>query len=298
MTNGPVGLSRATGDSASEIDAAIVAPGHSVSLSAGHCHYWFDGPVDGRAILLIHGATVAAWEFDRLVPFLHRAGWRTLRADLFGHGRSARPRLRYGHALFVQQQMELLNHVGIDRPIPILGHSLGGAIAARLLALTPTRFSAAVIGAPLVDFLESSPAANWLCRPILGELLMPGYVLPMLKRRRRRNYRDIEGGRFAHAFMQQFALPGFGRALLSMFRAGTLGDQLAAYRALDALPHPLLVMRGALDPIVSPAQIARLLRAVPHAFYQELPETGHAFLLSDPADAARRILHFLEVRQR
>lgn len=267
--------------------------GHYAELTTGRCHYRYDGPVDGRPILLIHGATVAAWEFDRIVPYLHREGWRTLRADLFGHGRSARPFVSYEHALFVRQQIELLDYVGARSPLPVLGHSLGAALVARLLAQAPSRFASAVMGAPLVDFIESTPAARWLCRPLVGELLMPVYVLPMLKRRRRRNYRAIDNGHFARAFMQQFELPGFGRALLSMFRSGALGDQLGAYRDIARSGHTVLVLRGAQDPIVSAAQIARVLDAMPRARYRELPDMGHAFPLSHPGAAAAAILEFL-----
>ena len=78
-------------------------------LSDGLCHYRVDGPCDGPVVLLIHGATVPAWEFDRLAPFLTSAGYRAIRADLFGHGYSDRPRVKYGLDLFVRQLSELLD---------------------------------------------------------------------------------------------------------------------------------------------------------------------------------------------
>jgi pimeloyl-ACP methyl ester carboxylesterase len=53
-------------------------------LSDGRCHYSIEGPTDGKPLLLIHGATVPAWEFDRIVPYLTANGFRCLRPDLFG----------------------------------------------------------------------------------------------------------------------------------------------------------------------------------------------------------------------
>ena len=90
-------------DTLEETDYGIAA------VTDGHCHYWEDGPEDGPCILLIHGATVPAWEFDRLVPFLTREGYRVLRVDLFGHGGSDRPRTRYDYDLFARQIIDFLD---------------------------------------------------------------------------------------------------------------------------------------------------------------------------------------------
>ncbi|MEQ8659202.1 MAG: alpha/beta hydrolase, partial [Gammaproteobacteria bacterium] len=248
---------------------------------------------DGRVVLLIHGATVPGWEFDRLVPYLHAAGLRTLRADLYGHGRSARPRAVYHHALFVRQLGELLDHLGLVRDISLVGHSLGAALAARLLVAQPARFERAVLGAPLVDYMANMPATRLLALPLLGECLVAGYVLPMLRRRRRRNYRVIEDGRFVGYFMEQLREPGFGRALLSMFRAGALGPQHDCYEMLAALPHPVLVLRGRDDAIMSAAQLGELRARLPAANVIELVDTAHAFPLTHPELAAPAIVRFL-----
>ena len=69
--------------------------GRYLPLRAGLTHVIEEGQDDQAAILLVHGATVPAWEFDRLIPHLRAAGWRTIRFDLFGHGLSDRPAVRY-----------------------------------------------------------------------------------------------------------------------------------------------------------------------------------------------------------
>ena len=122
---------------------------------------------------------------------------------------------------------------------------------------------------------------------------MHGYVVPMLKRRRRQRYAPIEGGRFIGAFMTQLRLPGFPRALLSMFRNGALGPQFDAYRALAAHDLPALVLRGSEDPILSRAQVAALSASLPRALCHEIPDTAHGFLLTDPERSAAIILDYL-----
>lgn len=261
-------------------------------LRDGVCHYRRDGPDDGDLILLIHGATVPAWEFDRLVPLLTAAGFRTLRADLYGHGYSDRPRLRYDQALFVRQLTELLDALGVPGPVHLLGHSLGAAIGARLALQEPARYDRLALAAPLLDFTGTRRLTRLLELPLVGECLVPLCVIPLLIRRRTRRYRSIEDGRFVALFQRQLAKPGFGRALLSLLRSGALGDQRDAYRALATGDHPLLLLRGADDLIVSDAQLRALASLAPRALCREIDNAAHAFMLTDPERVAPVLIEF------
>ena len=264
-----------------------------VRLSDGRCHYRVDGSGEAGTVLLIHGATVPAWEFDRLVPFLVAAGYRTLRADLYGHGWSDRPRAVYGHDMFVRQMTELLDAVPGDEPVHVLGHSLGAAIGARLACREPDRVASLVLAAPLLDFTVQARATRLLRVPLLGETLVPLYVLPMLVRRRTLRYRDIEDGRFVGMFRDQLRLPGYGRALLSLFRSGALGDQSDCYAALADAARPVLLLRGVDDAILPPAQVAAIRRLVPQARHLELAGTAHSFIITHPEKVAPPVLEFL-----
>lgn len=266
-----------------------------VELAHGLCHYRVDGPADGPALLLVHGATVPAWEFDRLVPHLVKAGFRAVRADLYGHGYSDRPRTVYDQALFVAQLTELLDRLDIAGPVHVIGHSLGAAIAARLTVANPGRIGAVVLAAPMLDFLGNAPAAGLLRWPLVGEALVRGSVVPMLVRRRTRRYRDIEDGRYVVKFRNQLRKPGFGRALLALIRSGALGDQSDAYRALNEHPHPLLMLRGEEDVILTAAQAARILELAPRIRFRVLAGTAHAMMLSHPRQVAAEVLAFLRV---
>jgi len=265
-----------------------------VRLAEGHCHYRFDGPDDGPVLLLIHGATVPMWEFDRLIPYLHRAGFRTLCADLYGHGYSARPPVDYDHALFVRQLTELLDSVHPGGSVHVLGHSLGAALGARLVCAVPDRCLSLVLAGPLVNFTANKPATHLLKMPLLGEWLVSRYVVPMLMRRRSKRYQDIEDGRFVDKFLRQLSLPGFGRALLSMVRSGSLDNQCAVYRDLDAHDHPVFILRGEDDQIVTRKQIQQIRSHLPDARFRQVENTAHAFLLTNPETLAPIIIGTLE----
>ena len=264
-----------------------------VSLSDGLCHYTIDGPDNGECVVMIHGATVPAWEFDRLVPYLNNAGYKTLRADLYGHGYSDRPAVACDISLFTRQITELLQRLKITAPVHVLGHSLGAAVAASLLASAPQRYSSLVLAAPMVNYAGNLPIVRLLRIPCLGECLMHGYVMPMLIRRRTRRYREIEDGRFVQKFKNQLLKPGFASSLLSMFRANTLGDQLDRYKAAAGTDVPVLILRGEHDRIVTHEQAEQLSRIFTGSGYRKVDDTAHAFLLTDPDRLAPIIINFI-----
>lgn len=266
---------------------------HYVSLSAGRCHFLIAGPANGTPLLLIHGATVPGWEFERIVPYLTAAGFRVICPDLFGHGESDRPNSRYDTALFVRQLEDLLYALSFDQRVYLLGHSLGCVIASHLVVRNPGNYGNVAFVAPLLDFTSTRRAMRILQLPVIGEALMHAYALPMLVRRRRRRYRDIDDGRFPARFEAQLRIPGFGRALLSLVRSGILGDQSACYRLLDASAGSIGVFRGSHDGIFTAAQLAQLRECLTRAQVVEIEGTPHSVLLSHPERIAPLLTGFL-----
>ena len=271
----------------------LVEPHRFITLGDGECHYRLSGPVNGPVLLMLHGATVPGWEFDRLAPLLHRAGIRTLIPDLYGHGFSARPRLRYDYDLFTRQITELLKALSIELPVDVFGHSMGAAIGACLANRNPQTINRLILAAPLVDFTGIMTSARLMTLPALGELLMPIYIKPMLIWRRRKRYRNIEDGRWVGMFINQLKIPGFGYMMLSLLRCGTLGDQSAHYIELNRQPHDLMVLRGDEDSIMPRYQLERLYELLPRAKFVEIAGAPHAFVITDPEKLAPHITDFL-----
>ncbi len=56
----------------------------------------------------------------------------------------------------------------------------------------------------------------------------------------------------------------------------------AAFRRL-ARGRPVLLLRGALSDILAPATVARMRRVAPALGFAEIPDVGHAPMLSEPA---------------
>jgi pimeloyl-ACP methyl ester carboxylesterase len=270
--------------------------GHCVELGDGVTHYRLEGPADAMPLVLVHGATVPLWEFDFLVPELVRAGFRTLRFDLYGHGLSDRPAVNYTLDLFARQTLELLEAVDFPRPTAMLGHSLGSAIVSAVAARRRDWIDRLVLVAPMLDFNATSAWSRLFKLPAAGELVMGLFGVRALVRRRRRRYLRIGRPQLAELFIEQVSFAGFGRALLSMIRAETLGDQAPRYAALRELARGVLVISGGADAVIPPADIARVRALVGRHEGVELASAEHNLLLTHSAEVATALRAFCGAR--
>src|SRR4051795_8435928 len=81
----------------------------------------------GPVILLIHGITGSAKQWDDVVPLLAER-YTVVAPDLLGHGESAKPRGDYSLGAYAASVRDLLVALG-HRRATVVGHSLGGGVA-------------------------------------------------------------------------------------------------------------------------------------------------------------------------
>ena len=81
----------------------------------------------GRPIIFLHGIGGLLKSWDKLVPFLGQ-GPDLYMIDLLGHGRSDAPDINYDVMVQVQVLKELVEELGLEKPV-LFGHSYGGWMA-------------------------------------------------------------------------------------------------------------------------------------------------------------------------
>ncbi|KAL1643058.1 hypothetical protein SLS58_005027 [Diplodia intermedia] len=136
--------------------------GHTFTPAAANTTLFYtdSGPnaTAAPAVLLLHGWTCDLTDWSFQLPLLLLLGFRVLALDLRGHGRSApAPAVLpanytslpqyYSPSAFASDASALLTHLGLAAPALVIGHSLGGSVAATLAARHPDQ----VRGAVLVD---------------------------------------------------------------------------------------------------------------------------------------------------
>jgi pimeloyl-ACP methyl ester carboxylesterase len=266
------------------------AEGHLLPSSAGATHVIDDGDARRGTIVLVHGATVPHWVFDRLVPYLRATGSRVVRFDLFGHGLSDRPAVAYHFDLFLRQALDVLDGMRATSPLTIVGHSFGAAVAAAVAAERPAIVERLVLVAPLLDYMAGSFWPRVFALPGIGSPLMRRIGVPALERRRRRRYAAIGADALTPRFIAQARASGYAEAIASMFANRTLGDQSERYRTLRSGEREILVVAGAADRVVPLRDVARIRALLPRHRYLEIQEAEHNLLLTHPERIASALV--------
>ncbi len=100
--------------------------------------YMYLEPAPGQAIVtLLHGKNFNGMYWKTTAEMIHKQGFGVLIPDQIGFGKSSKPTdYQYSFAALARNTRSLLNHLGISESI-VVGHSMGGMLAARFALMFP-----------------------------------------------------------------------------------------------------------------------------------------------------------------
>lgn len=158
----------------------------SIDTRLSHLH---DYPGEGPLVVLLHGLLASAKYWRPVRRRLSADGYHVVTIDLLGFGTAAKaPASRYNYKEHVEHVRSAIQSVAGDRPVILIGHSLGGLVSMKLARKHPEMVSQLVIlNAPLYrdgeearsSVLETSAlyrflltskfrAAGWATAKLLG----------------------------------------------------------------------------------------------------------------------------------
>jgi 3-oxoadipate enol-lactonase/3-oxoadipate enol-lactonase/4-carboxymuconolactone decarboxylase len=177
----------------------------------------------------------------------------------------------------------------------VVGHSLGGAVAAWLAAEHPDRVTSAVLAAPAANCASLVPLDYWLARPLAGELVgapvMAGAGLALAAagvRRRVAGLLEVEEP-YLEATARGLRTPAAWRAFAADQRM-LVRDLPALEAKLSRIRVPTTIVSGSADRIVPPASARALQEAIPSASLIVLTGAGHLITQRQAPELARIIL--------
>ncbi len=94
------------------------------------------GQPNGHAVVLLHGHNFAGFYFGGPIDVLRKEGFRVIVPDQIGYGRSSKPIIPYNFHDMARNTRLLLRHLNLDR-VMVIGHSMGGMLAARFATQYP-----------------------------------------------------------------------------------------------------------------------------------------------------------------
>ena len=91
---------------------------------------------NGQTVVLLHGKNFNGYYWKEVISFLANNGYRVIVPDQVGWGKSDKPNIHYSFHLLSANTKKILDTLGI-KEVVIIGHSMGGMLAARFSLLYP-----------------------------------------------------------------------------------------------------------------------------------------------------------------
>ena len=238
----------------------------------------------GMPVVFLHGA--GGLLADN--PFLDglAARYHVFAPELPGYGESTGEELLEDMLDFTLHGWDVVDALGLTRP-HLVGHSMGGMIAAEMAAIAPNDLGRLVLADAAGLWIEEHPIPDIFA-------MLPGQLVELL-------FQDADKG-------QALLTGGVDFSDMEAFKEFYLGQQrrlAMAGKILFPIPNrrvskrlyrvtaPTLVLWGGADKLIIPAYAERWARLIPGAQVQIIPDAGHMLPYEQPeafVDAVSRFL--------
>ena len=177
---------------------------------------------------------------------------------------------------------ELFGELGLG-PVPVIGHSFGGMVAAELAANSPGRVSQLILMCPIGLWRDDTPIPNWM-------IVSPASDLSKLL------FYDPEGPLAKALFGGEPDPDATLRMIWSMACTGKfvwpIPDK-GLKKRIHRIQAPTLVLWGKQDRLVPPAYAQEFASRIPGARVEMLDQAGHLLTAEHPTKVAGLIDQFL-----
>jgi abhydrolase domain-containing protein 6 len=264
---------------------------------AGHrwAYAYADAPVGAPTLLMLHGFTGSKENWYPLVERL-RGRYRVLIPDLPGWGASERkPGADYGYVAQSMRVAEFIKALSPGEPVVLLGHSMGGGIAALVAARHPelvTRIG--LFDAAGVRFNDNSFGSDVLAGSnpfaVSDARTLRRYIDTVFHRQAAKPWipwpasRGFIARRRSDAACEQSVLEHIGRGPERFMP----GEEAANIR------QPALLLWGREDAVIDPSALDLYAAKMPQARKVLVDDAGHMSLVEQPAAVANAVIALIE----
>ncbi|WP_433197685.1 alpha/beta fold hydrolase [Nocardia sp. CA-107356] len=259
-----------------------------------------EGNPDNPPVLLLHGIgrSLEDWapQYQRL-----SGAHRLVAVDLPGFGFSARPHESITLPVLARWVADLFDTLGEQRPVHVIGNSLGGAVALQLLALRPECVAGLILVNSAAFGSEVTALLRLLALPRIGRLATRSTTRAVARLTERAIFADrslATKDRIDHA-LAIARQPDRGIVMHETTRALATGRGVRSewraelMAAVAAHPRPTMIVWGDRDRILPAHHLRAARRLIPHAETFLFTGIGHMPQIECPDEFAELVLPFL-----
>ncbi|MBF0098017.1 MAG: alpha/beta hydrolase [Magnetococcales bacterium] len=246
----------------------------------------------GPAVLCLSGFASGNWMFQRWLAPL-QGFYRFILPENRGMGQAPAATAPYGMDDLAADALRLLDDLGIER-CTVIGLSMGGFIAQRVLALAPQRVTGLVLLCtssggdafrPIFPLLsrEQVEALYRLDPETRIRAALSPHICPLLQEQ----YPEV----FAEVLQQRLRHPEVPEQVLLQYDA--VAEFLRHPQALQHIACPTLILSADQDLLVPVANAALLATMIPKARLQVIANTDHLFFLERAATVSQLLREWL-----
>jgi pimeloyl-ACP methyl ester carboxylesterase len=258
-------------------------------------YYVERGPAEAPAILFLHGITGSRRYWLRRVRSL-AARHRLILPDLIGFGLSPKPHVEYTIELFRDSVRTLIEELHLaDRPLSIVGHSLGSLVALEYAARYGAHLNRMVLfSVPRFSDPVTAHAIFWKGSPHYRRLLDEHSLKETLAQMRRSGLEIT--ARYLFRFPWSVLVDSHKFTFKSL--TSTLEHCLLNYQVDRVLPSvppiPILLVHGERDSVAPLDHLRVLPSAYPFMRLETIRGTGHHLFLTHPRRCVSLISGFID----
>lgn len=248
---------------------------------------------EGKPLVLISGLGYSSWQWHKMVPLLAEK-FQVITFDNRGVGQSDKPAGPYTAGMLAQDTVGLLDALKIDKAI-VVGHSMGGFIAQAIALDFPQRVEKLILcstnfGGP--NHAPITPEAMKVLTDVTSDALTRfknGLAVSTAPGWSEKNPAMIE--EWIQWRVANPIEPVHYQAQMAI-GLGLLPEAAAFENKLPRLNFPTLILFGAHDKVVPPANADLLAQKIAGSTVVIFPDAGHFFPIEIAEAASRTILDF------
>mmetsp|Transcript_15761 Transcript_15761/g.52746 ORF Transcript_15761/g.52746 Transcript_15761/m.52746 type:complete len:399 (-) Transcript_15761:88-1284(-) len=234
---------------------------------------------------------------------------RIIIPDLRNHGESPHTR-SMGYVSMAQDVISLLDRMGIERCC-VIGHSMGGKVAATLALLHPTRVeSVAILDIAPADYSKALGKGSETWRDI-AVTINSLYGLPLEEVKDKRHADELLAASIQDPLLRAFALTNLVKedqawkwrigiqnikrnmGIIGGFDLGQGLQQPASVLGLS-FPGDAFFVQGGKSPFIRSRHLEEIMRLFPNFTLQTIRNAGHWVHSEDPETTLQNVQNFLD----